>query len=285
MLLGKSVIIHHVTRAFVANNKSMESPFWFSAGFVDKKNAEKVFERLKKNNYIFTVVLRGRGALIDKKNNQKYELINGNFFQIMPDDNQYFEIVRDKKWCEFYISIPKYLYSMLSIFTNSGNQELVGNISITNSLIVLFQDYLSLIENTSSENSHLLLSNVCTLLTKCSELSKKNRKFLAINTNLKNYLIENYQQDVDLEHYALNQGYSYDYLCRQFKDKYGMSPKKFLIDYRMDKSLELFRNVDKSVKDIAHELGYENLNKFVNHFKNYYSVSPFKYRKFMVVFE
>ena len=57
-----------------------------------------------------------------------------------------------------------------------------------------------------------------------------------------------------------------------------MSPKKLIISLRMKKALELLKNENYTISEIADKLGYKNQFYFSKEFKEYYGVSPINYK-------
>ena len=58
-----------------------------------------------------------------------------------------------------------------------------------------------------------------------------------------------------------------------------MTPNDYLRFFRMQESGNLLQRSNKSVKEIAYLVGYENPLTFSRAFKNYHGVSPLEYRK------
>lgn len=68
------------------------------------------------------------------------------------------------------------------------------------------------------------------------------------------------------------------YLSSVFKDKYGVSPKKYLLDYRMQIASSLLEKGTR-VTVTANSVGYTDMFTFSKAFKSYYGLSPSEYAK------
>lgn len=68
-------------------------------------------------------------------------------------------------------------------------------------------------------------------------------------------------------------GYSSDHLRRLFEQSYGISPKIFREQYRMDLAMN-FLNSGMTAKTVSKELGYHYPAHFSNAFKKFYGTSP-----------
>ncbi len=64
-----------------------------------------------------------------------------------------------------------------------------------------------------------------------------------------------------------------------FKSVYGMPVASYMKQYRIRKAAELLRSTDKSVSEIASEVGYESQSKFSAAFKDIMKILPTDYRR------
>lgn len=72
---------------------------------------------------------------------------------------------------------------------------------------------------------------------------------------------------------------SYDYFRHQFKATIGMSPGRFLMYRRLLKAGLLLRTTDLPIKQIASNVGLDDLYYFSRQFKKYFHLPPGRYRK------
>ena len=63
-----------------------------------------------------------------------------------------------------------------------------------------------------------------------------------------------------------------------FREKYGTSFTNYLIDFRMKKAQEFLRETDKSIKDIASLVGYDDYMQFSKMFKKKVGMTPQQYK-------
>ncbi len=74
-------------------------------------------------------------------------------------------------------------------------------------------------------------------------------------------------------------GMSQNNFLRNFSRYVGISPEKYIGDLRCRHSEQLLRFTDKSIPEIAEELGYVDRYHFSRRFKNYAGISPAEFRK------
>jgi AraC-like DNA-binding protein len=68
-------------------------------------------------------------------------------------------------------------------------------------------------------------------------------------------------------------------LCRIFKDAYGISPYRYLLNLRMNLACELLTREELPIMDIATRCGFEDSNHFSRQFHTYIGLSPTVYRE------
>lgn len=96
---------------------------------------------------------------------------------------------------------------------------------------------------------------------------------------LKDYLIKNYNKDINLNLIANNMNYSPSYLTKIFYQFYECSPSKYLINLRIQKAQQLLlHNPELSIRQIGESIGYEDQGYFSRIFKKQTGLSPLEYR-------
>ena len=93
------------------------------------------------------------------------------------------------------------------------------------------------------------------------------------------YINNNYRENLKLEGIALLFGYNSAYLGKIFTKKVGESFNSYLDRVRIQKSLELLKNPELKVYEIAERVGYKNVDYFHKKFRKYMELSPAEYRK------
>ena len=92
------------------------------------------------------------------------------------------------------------------------------------------------------------------------------------------YIHRNYAQ-ATVSQLADYIGINRSYLTSIFKRLVGVSPQKYLLNFRMEESAKLLAESSLPVKTIASSVGYDNPLTFSKSFKAQYGCSPQNYRK------
>jgi len=68
-------------------------------------------------------------------------------------------------------------------------------------------------------------------------------------------------------------------LKKGFKQKFNITPYKFVEQYRMEKAKYLLENEDITISELSELLGYKYQSNFSKVFKQHYKISPRKLMK------
>ena len=89
----------------------------------------------------------------------------------------------------------------------------------------------------------------------------------------------NFDREITMQQIASSLCANAAYLTRKFTQKYGISPKEYLLEKRIAYAKRLLAQTDVSVKEIAVSVGYVDQLYFSRIFKRKEGVSPLEYRK------
>lgn len=109
-------------------------------------------------------------------------------------------------------------------------------------------------------------------------LSKIKQEF-QIATLLKDFIVKNYSEDINLNLIADNMNYSPSYLTKIFCQVYDCTPSRYLINLRMSHAQRLLlHEPGLSIKQIGEMCGYHDQGYFSRIFKKYTGKSPLEFR-------
>ena len=74
-------------------------------------------------------------------------------------------------------------------------------------------------------------------------------------------------------------GMSHRQLNRRFKEATGLTPQQFMLRSRIERACEELRETDRSLSDIAYELGFCDQSAFTAQFRKRMTLTPKKYRE------
>jgi AraC-like DNA-binding protein len=113
------------------------------------------------------------------------------------------------------------------------------------------------------------------------EQSAKNRnlKLHELLNIAKEYIDNNYDKDLTLTQVAKYIYLSDSYFAHSFKDKFGISPKSYILKVRIEAAKEYLKNTDTKVAEVAKIVGFSSQQRFNDIFKKHENITPLNYRQ------
>ena len=96
---------------------------------------------------------------------------------------------------------------------------------------------------------------------------------------VKSYVYEHYAEPLSAEILSGAVYLSTGYMSYIFKKETGEGLNRFIKIYRLEKARELLETTNKKIVQICQETGFSNASYFCKSFREYYGMSPEKFRK------
>lgn len=96
------------------------------------------------------------------------------------------------------------------------------------------------------------------------------------------FVQENYQEKITVGQMARQVHFSEGYFCRFFKENFHMSFMEYVNGVRLQKAEYLVTETDRTMEEIAGEVGFSSSSYFAAAFRRAYGISPLKYRTEMI---
>jgi len=93
------------------------------------------------------------------------------------------------------------------------------------------------------------------------------------------FLMKNYQNDIDLDEVADIVHMAPASVCRFFKSATGLTIFEYLNKIKIDYSCQLLLNTDQNIVDISYDCGFNNLSHFNKQFRKFIGKTPSEIRK------
>ncbi len=115
-------------------------------------------------------------------------------------------------------------------------------------------------------------------IKRIKDICYSNDKQLETVIATRNFINNNFEKELSLDVLSFSQFTSKYHLLRIFKRYYGLTPKQYLTDKRLEKSKEYLRN-GATVTETCFAVGFNSLGSFSTLFKAKTGKSPSTFQK------
>ena len=230
--------------------------------------------------HLFHFVTRGRGSL--QIDGARYEIGAGDAFLIPAEQLANYEASEQDPWSYSWAGLTglraaRYVRQILTIA--SERYVLRGLDTEKYAASIKKAAYL---EGTNAINyfrSEIALCELfCYFASDLSELGHSGYT-PSLAARIKFYLDAKYTEKLRLGEVAAQFHIHPNHLSRVFREEFDIAPKHYLMELKLQKSVQMLLETDVSVALIAASLGFEDQHAFSKAFKKYRGVSPTDYRK------
>lgn len=170
-----------------------------------------------------------------------------------------------------------------------NNKKLFENyklVKLTDEQSALFFDFFDKIQleykNRDRHYSTIINAYFEIFLTQFLRITNANdchSNYEELIKQVKSYIKENYQRNIDFKVIAESYGYSYDRFRHIFAEEANISLNQYLLNCRIYEAKQLLLNTDYSIKEIAIRCGFKDTGYFIKYFSNKMNITPNKFRK------
>ena len=160
-----------------------------------------------------------------------------------------------------------------------------GNVSPLDSASPVFQSFSTIAESPKLDtlNSEILISSeICRIFSgiiASHEKTHRSSKDFALITRAIDYINKKYMDDISIREIAAALNVSESNLSHVFKHETGVSPYEFLLNKRINQAKYLLKLSNKTVSQIALEIGFQSDSHFVKTFRERTHSTPSSFRK------
>ncbi|MEO9050295.1 MAG: AraC family transcriptional regulator [Ginsengibacter sp.] len=97
------------------------------------------------------------------------------------------------------------------------------------------------------------------------------------------YVMQNFDEDINLSMAASMMNMGVTTFCNFFKDNYRMTFVEYINTVRIGHACKLLFDKDQTIAEVAYECGYNSLANFNRQFKKHKRLNPSEYKRMLVV--
>lgn len=198
-------------------------------------------------------------------NGKEYNIGPGEMFIIPPYEETFYKADKENPWSYIWIG-----------FTSSSKLPVsLSDVIRYPKAASVFNDMKNC-ENLSNGRSAYLSARLWDLFAMLLDRQKKDKSTVEKAID---FIHSEYMYPITVESISERIGIDRCHFSTLFKSKTGVSPKQYLLNYRMSVALSLMLENNKSVSVAALSVGYSDIYTFSKVFKKKYGISPSEYIK------
>ncbi|MCR5754133.1 MAG: helix-turn-helix domain-containing protein [Acetatifactor sp.] len=231
---------------------------------------EHSFGPAVRSHYLLHYILEGEGEFF--KRGVWHPVKKGDIFVIEPEEVTIYRTGKENTWVYSWIGfeVPK---GCVLDFLNS---PVIHTPPVRHIFTEIRRHYS---EDNFNEQLYLL---TCELLLQLSSMYGETYRQNNYAKYTKNYLETVYMQSVSIQEIADSLFIDRRYLTAVFRETYGISPKEYLMEFRLKKARK-FLEKGYSVTESAGMAGFSDLPNFSKRYKAYFGTTPSRQRKDFVI--
>jgi two-component system response regulator YesN len=230
----------------------------------------QVYEPLEKPREVFFNV--GKKINIDSRNKLQLFLEKGDRESVIKQIDGIFNTFVEANYLTKDI-LASILYDTIDVFKGCIMKRFSGQYD-ENEWDKLFGNILSDIYDMGNINliKTVLLDNLGKYIDEMALNNLESSR--RIIYEIKQYIDNNYSNEIKLKDIASKYLFSEQYLSRLFKDELKTSFIEYLTNIRMRKAKELLKDKDFKIKDVSTLVGYNDTKYFYKLFKKTFGITP-----------
>ena len=217
-------------------------------------------------------------------NGIKESLSVGDFFLIFPNTPHYFLRKNDCAHRDFVVNVslasPAFEYINPSFFLTIERNKYVRCKITTEDIIFLennIKNYFEELDILKRKNFEKIL--VSTLLGLIYLYANKNTSIENFRAQCEEAISNAFIQKNALDIIRNELGYNKYYLCRKFKETFGVTLLDYVNRLKLNHAAYLLKTTRYTLSEICEQIGIESMPYFIKIFTKKYGLTPAKYRK------
>ena len=265
------IFLNVVGKVFIAPYKSTYPSQDHPSGYYFTWERGRVLDE-----YQINYITKGSG--IYENETGKYQVKPGSLLVTQPGVWHRYRPNKGTGWLENYVgfdgSIPRQIFSQYDVYA----QKPILHIGNREEFIDTYHKIFESVQEEKPGFQQIASGMIMKLMGYMVSLEKQRnfsgKRIERIIQNACFEIRENMGNDISFTQYAEDNHIGYSYFRKMFKIYTGIAPAQYQLDLKIRRAREMLLISDKSIKEIAYELGFNSIHYFSRIFKKKTGVSP-----------
>lgn len=260
----------------------------FHFGRTEPNSGYSIFQTPTSPYHIFEFVIDGTGYV--KHSDKTEQVYKGDFYFLNKSGSALFYSDSEQPYDKYFISVyGKLIDNLVSAFFNDRRFVIVHTGVLAPEFSRIFGELNDLLNGIyqneiEGEARSLRLLEAANLVFRMLTFAVGTQRFditqpdMTLAAMIRRWLDDNINVKTTLEVAAKHFNISVTHLIRVFRERYGDTPKQYIICRQIACAKMMLTNTQLSVKEISDRLGFADANYFSAVFKKLAAVTPSEYR-------
>lgn len=236
-----------------------------------------------RNEYLLHFVCEGKG--IYRVNGETYTLGRGDYFAIFPNTQVYYEADRKEPWEYIWIGFHGIKAASYLKYAGLDGTHVIGHYANSSYILSCVQQMMLARSSGVSDGLKrtaalfqilaVLIEDYASAHPEERGRDDSSRRYLDMALA---YMDEHLDENIRINDIATHIGIDRGYLTAIFQKALSLSPKEYLVHYRVNRACMLLRDPERKISEVARAVGYDDALAFSKIFKKYKGISPSVYR-------
>ena len=233
------------------------------------------------NEFQINYITHGQG--IYETETGRYQVRSGSLMVTRPGMWHRYRPDKKSGWTENYIgfdgTIPRDIFSQ----DRSWSERVIFHIGNREEFIDTYHKIFEMIQEEKPGFQQVASGMIMKLLGLIVSLEKQRnfsgKRMEKVIREVCFEIRENIGKDVDFKRYAEDNHMGYSYFRKMFKQYTGIAPVQYQLDLKIRRAREMLVSTDRTIKEIAYDLGFQSIHYFSRIFKKKTGMAPSEIRK------
>ena len=239
---------------------------------IDRENYGRYFYR---HIYVLEYVISGEGYV--ECDHEVYKVKAGDFYMLSSRHLHRYYCNPDNPYSKIWINVGGRLMNEMMQLYNLQSGIVIKQMNCRKTFDSIFEEC----SHITCENKAEAYRNVFKLIVRLLDqlTSDSACDMLAPSSyKIRDFIDANIQADISLDDIANKFFFSKSYIISCFKNEFGISPKQYIIQKKIETAKNMLLETDMSIKAIAEMLHFADSHHFSNTFKKQTGTAPIEFR-------